>query len=288
MTDSSATLEAHALPASDEIGLAATGELEPCIAAALSAAIEDLLVDDGAGREAARVASARLRRTGDPLGLMEGDGITNEPLDTNAPTPERVGGRGEFVHVSVTTSAGRDSKAEVWRHVPLVEAMVRRGQIDKRDAPAVTEAARRFYADFVRGHSGQRVTARYGEQSGTGGTPAGQQTVHYTTDKFGRPVEALGPDDRRHQAYASWWRACEAIGVVKCAVTGRPQPTQTLKWMLTLVCEDYTVATERTPSLEDAGRAYMGYKSPVQATAAGATLIKSGLERLVVHYGIDL
>lgn len=272
----------------DEIGLAPTGELEPEVAAAIRAAITELLSEGyQAGINAAHAANLGLQRSGDLLGLMDGDGITSETAPTNAPTPERVAGRGTFEHVNVSVGAGRDAKADVWRHVPIVEAMARRGQIAKDDAAAYTEAARRFYRDFINGHKGARVTSRYGELTGSGGTPASQQPVRYYQDKFGREYEIPGPEDRRHDAHTAWWRACEAVGVNKCQVTGRPRPSETLHWMLVLVCEDYQVAIEKTPSLEDAGRSYLGYKSPVQASAAGAALIKCGLERLVVHYGIE-
>lgn len=274
--------------ADDEIGLSATGEMEPCIADAIRDAIADLLSDSyQSGLDAAYVANAKLRRAGDLLGLTDGDGITADGPDTNAPTPERVASRGKFEVVNVSTGAGRDAKADVWRHVPIVEAMVRRGQIAKDDATAYTEAARQFYRDFINGHRGARVTSRYGELAGSGGTPVGQQPVRYYHDKFGRAFEVPGPEDRRHDAHKAWWRACETIGVVKCAVTGKPMPSATLRWMLVLVCEDYCAASEKTPSLEDAGRSYLGYKSPVQASAAGAAMIKIGLERLVVHYGIE-
>jgi hypothetical protein len=271
----------------DEIGLSPTGELEPEIAAAIRAAIVDLLDDADAADRRVRTATLKLRRAGDPLGLMDGDGSTADAPDTNAPTPERVAARGMFEHVNVSVGAGRDAKADVWRHVPIVEAMVRRGQIGKDYAAAYMEAARQFYRDFVMGHRGPSVTARYGELTSGGGTPASQQAPRYYYDKFGREFEVPGPEDRRYDAHKRWWKACEAIGIAKCPVTGKPMPGDTLHWMLVLVCEDY-MAVERTPSLEDAGRACLGYKSSVQASAAGAAMIKCGLERLVAHYGIDL
>ncbi len=278
-------------PGEDEIGLAPTGEFEPSLAAALRDAIADLLsADYQEGMEAAHTANLRLKRAGDLLGLTDGDGITADIPETNAPTPERVASRGTFEQVNVAVGAGRDAKADVWRHVPIVEAMVRRGQISKDYAASYTEAARRFYRDFVVGHSGvqSRVTAKYGELTGYGGTPLSQQVLKTYFDKHGVEHEVDGPEDRRAKANKAWWRACEAIGIVKCPVTGKPAPSETLHWMLVLVCEDYSVASEKTPSLEDAGRSYLGYKSSVQASAAGAALIKCGLERLVMHYGIEM
>ena len=280
-----AQLLAAAEPRDDEIGLHPTGELEPGIVDAIRQSIHEFAAAIWA-MDDVHTANIKLRRSGDPLGLMDGDGITADVPETNAPTPERVAGRGDFQSVD-HKAAGREPKHTVWRAVPLVEAMVRRGQIAKDQAASYTEAARRFYSDFVIGHKGASTTARYGELAGGGGTPASQQQVHYYTDKFGRQYEVPGPEDRRHDAHTSWWRACQAIGIVKCSVTGRPMPSETLHWMLVLVCEDYLAAVEKTPTLEDAGRAYLGYKRADQASAAGAALVKSGLERLVVHYGIE-
>lgn len=273
-------------PRDDEIGLAATGELEDEIRDAIRQCLAEFCNYEWA-LDDVKTSGRKLRIAGDPMGLMDGDGITNDIPETNAPTPERVAGRGLFEPINVTVGAGRDAKADVWRAVPIVEAMVRRGQIAKDQASSYSEAARRFYRDFANGHRGASVTARYGELAGGGSTPASQQQAHYYTDKFGRQYEVPGPEDRRHDAHTAWWRACQAIGIVKSPISGQPTPSETLHWMLVLVCEDYLAAVEKTPTLEDAGRAYLGYKRADQASAAGAALVKSGLERLVHHYGIS-
>ena len=145
-----AEMLAAADPREDEIGLASTGEFEPGLRAALYEVIEELL----AGSEAARDANASLRRQGDPLGLMDGDGITNEAPETNAPTPERVASRGTFESVNITVGAGRDAKADVWRHVSIVEAMIRRGQIHKDSANAYQEAGREYTPASASSRSG--------------------------------------------------------------------------------------------------------------------------------------
>ena len=75
---------------------------------------------------------------------------------------------------------------------------------------------------------------------------------------------------------------------VKALLTANPLSTDRLiaHWMQKIVCEDYSVLDDSVPTLADCGRAYMGWKSPTQAQATGANLIKQGLERLAAHYGI--
>lgn len=251
----------------DIIGLAATGELEPAIRDAIDDGIRDLV----------RAANASLARAGDPLGLRTG---SIEPdADSNAPTTERVVNRGDWDIATV----GKDRKAEAWRHIPVVEAMIRRGQIGKDEAPEMLDAAKRFYRDFVLGHRVGGLVAQWGAPGG-GGTPIGQQVPKHYTDRNGAVRECLGPDDRRTHHHTAWYRAAESIGFSRCPVTGNRTPGLMLQWMLKLVCEDYAVATETTPRLEDAGRAYLGLKCPKQASAAGGALIKAGIERLVQHY----
>lgn len=253
----------------DIIGLAETKEWEPVFSTAL---------EDGI-RELVRAANDRLARAGDPLGLR--DGTTEPQSDTNAPTTERVVNRGDWDIATV----GKDRKAEAWRHVPVVEAMIRRGQIGKDEAPEMLEAAKRFYRDFVLGHRVGGLVAAWGAPGG-GGTPIGQQVARHYTDRHGAVRECLGPDDRRTHHHTAWYRAAEAIGLVACPVTGNRTPGLMLQWVQKLVCEDYAVATEATPRLEDAGRAYLGLKCPKQASAAGGALIKAALERLVQHYDV--
>lgn len=266
----------------DEIGLAETGELEPELRVAFADAIEALC----AGIERADLARFKLARAGDPLGLMDGDGNSNEEPETNAPTAERAAGRGEFETFKVANVTGRDKSAEAWRSIPIVEAMIRRGQIDKDDAQDFLESAQRFYKDFVMGHRQGGLTARYGEQSGKGGTPISQQQVKYYTDKNGDQFEVMGPDERRADHHTKWIKACHAIGVYQDPVTNAPRPGRALQWMLKLICEDYLVAEEKTPTLLDAGKAYLGCKCPKQAAAAGAVLVMMSLDRLANHYGL--
>lgn len=269
----------------DVLGLIPTGALEAEFTAALVSAFSELLADvDSLKRaDAARI---RLARAGDPLGLMDGDGNANEAPETNAPTPERVANRGMFETLTITNVTGRERNSEVWRKVPTVEAMIRRGQIDRDDAQNYLEAAQTFYRDFILGHRQGGLTAKYGEQCGKGGTPISQQRVSYYTDKHGVQHEVMGPDERRTHHHTAWISACQAIGVYQDPVTGAPRPGRAVQWMQKLVCEDFFLAEEAAPTLADAGRAYLGCKCPKQAAAAGATMLKMSLERLVNHYGL--
>lgn len=265
-------------PSDDVIGLSATGELEPAFVDAFEAAIDTLWSSSAAVKQAA----LRLRLQGDPKGLMSGDGSTDEERETNAPTPHRVAGKGDAFEVIATSHAtGRDRSSEAWRAVPVLEQMRRRNQIDDTEKTA----GERFYWDFVLGHRQGGLVARYGDM-GNGSTPAGQQQTRYVVDGNGEMVEAMSPEDRRQHHHTMWVRACDAIGTRRCPVTNNKQPGATLAWMMKLVCEDYLLAETKAPTLEDAGRAYLGCKSPVQASAAGAALVKGGLERLVLHYGL--
>lgn len=262
----------------DEIGLAATGELEPAIVDAFHSAIDTLW----SSSHAVQAAALRLRIQGDPKGLMSGDGSADEEPDTNAPTPHRVAGKGvEFEIVPTAHTAGRDRSAEAWRSIQVLDHMRRRGQIDD----AEKAAGERFYRDFILGNRVGGLVAQYGSM-GNGSTPAGQQQTRYVVDKHGEMVEAMSPEDRRQHHHTMWITACDAIGTRRCPVTNNKQRGHTLHWMMLIVCEDYILAEVKAPTLEDAGRAFLGCKSPVQASAAGAALIKSGLERLVHHYGI--
>lgn len=273
---------------SDRIGLAATRELEPGIHLALFRAIDQLWAtpEETAFAQAAfaktKAAALRLKLQGDPKGLMDGDGSTDEGIETHAPTEHRATKGEKFEVVPTSNATGRDRGSEAWRAVQVLEGMHRRNQIDD----AEKTAGERFYRDFVAGNRQGGLVARYGDMA-SGGTPVSQMTTRYVTDKDGQQVEVMGSEDRRQHHHTMWIRACEAIGMRRCPVTNNKHPGQTLHWMMQIVCEDYLlVEVKKAPTLEDAGRAFLGCKSPAQASSAGAALIKSGLERLVHHYGI--
>jgi hypothetical protein len=92
----------------------------------------------------------------------------------------------------------------------------------------------------------------------------------------------MTPDELRAMYNGLW-----ASGV-KALLTANPLSTDRLiaHWVQKIVCEDYSVPEDSVPTLADCGRAYMGWKSPMQAQASGVSLIKQGLERLAAHYGI--
>lgn len=264
----------------DVIGLADTGECEMSILDAVRAGVAEWINQSWADERLSAAARAKscLSRAGDPLGLA--CGVADPQNETNAPTAERTVNRGVFMPASVS----QDRKADAWRHVPVVEAMVNRGQFSRDEAGPAVEAAKRFYRDFVLGHRVGGLVAKWGDPTSGSGTPVRQQSPKVYTDRHGVLRECMGPDDRRTHHHSAWVDACRAVGMIRCPVTGRESPGIMVTWLLKLVCEDYSVATETTPRLEDAGRAYIGCKSASQASAAGAALIKAGIDRLVQHY----
>jgi hypothetical protein len=142
------------------------------------------------------------------------------------------------------------------------------------------QAAKSIYRYFVLGHRVSGLTARYGELTGSGGTPPGQQV-----DIFNHRGEIkLAPDELRSM-YSGLWAAG-----YKALLTSDPMPTDHFiaHWVQKVVCEDFNLADgDKEPTLEDIGKAYLLFKDVKQARAAGVSLIKQGLERLAHHYGIS-
>lgn len=200
----------------------------------------------------AAIDKAKLRRQslaaqGDPLA-----GKTPEPDSrVGAPSSHRRHGLETAIETYTTTvKAGRDMASEAWRVVPVAEAMRRRGQLGEREE----RAAQRFYRDFILGHASSGLVSSYGQSPGGGRSP---------------DFEVRG----RFQA--AFVAACRAI-----------DHWPTTEWMVRIICEQLLAAETRTPTLTDAGREFMRYKQAQQAQAAGATMIKIGLQRLVAHYGV--
>lgn len=175
---------------------------------------------------------------------------TQEPeTRVNLPTRERRAAIETALETYATTvRAGRDMASEAWRVVPVVESMRRHGQLGEDEE----RAAEIFYKDFILGHRVGGLVASYGESTGRSLEPSGELRQHHHT-KFVKAVRAIG----------HW---------------------PTIEWMVRIVCEQLKAAETKPPTLADAGRGYMGYKDPKQAQASGATLLKTGLERLVRHY----
>jgi hypothetical protein len=128
-----------------------------------------------------------------------------------------------------------------------------------------------FYRYFTLGHRVTGLTARYGELTGHGGTPPGQQVDQINA----RGQVRMTPDELRTMYSGLWAAGVKAIG---CNFTSY--------WLQRIVCEDYSAIEDSVPTLADCGRAFMNWKSPTQAQASGASVIKQGLSRLAAHYGI--
>jgi hypothetical protein len=141
--------------------------------------------------------------------------------------------------------------------VPTIERMHRNKQITDDEL----QAAKDFYRYFILGHRMMGLTARYGEQTGCGGTPLGQQV-----DAINHRGELRMTPDELRTMYDKLW----ADGV-KALLTANHLGTDRLiaYWVQRVVCEDYSVLEHSVPTLADVGRACMGWKSPTQAQACG-------------------
>jgi len=172
---------------------------------------------------------------------------------TMAPTAQRrVQVAAAEMQIEIYTQyvgAGRRVASEALRVAPVVEHMRRRGQLGE----AEERAAERFYRDFVLGHRVAGLVSSYGDRIAGSDRDAG--------------------DDLRAMFHNRFIGACRAIG-----------HWPTIEWMVRIVCEQIMASEASVPTLADAGRAYLGYRNQQQAQAVGATLVKSGLERLVPYY----
>ena len=191
--------------------------------------------------------------------------VTLAPVQTlmaSAPTPERLAKMGtEIERYIVKIQANRDAEAEVWRIVPVAEQMLRRGQITELEL----RAGQIFYRDFMESVRVSKLTSKYGERAGVGGTPISQMIN----------TSEMSEEDRRIYYHQRVGEAMMAIGDYEATL-----------WVLKIICE-IPDANGKPRKLSDAGKEFMGYKSPQQATAAGATLIKTGLRALVRHYDLN-
>jgi hypothetical protein len=236
----------------DDLGLAATGHLEPCLKAALDGAFASILTgltDDqfARGLEKAKQVKIRLARQGDPSGRMSGDGICVDEEDNNAPTAERAT-KSEFEIVSTSHSTGRDRSHEAWRVVPIIERMRRNGQITDEEY----RAAQLFHKYFILGHRVGGLTMRYGELTGAGGTPPGQQVDQINA----RGDVRMAPDELRAMYNGLWSSGVKALLTTNPLGTDRFIAT----WVQRIACEDYSVLEDKVPTLTDCGMAYMGTK----------------------------
>jgi hypothetical protein len=235
----------------EEIGIA--GAVDEVIVNAVAEGITRIW--DGSDK--ARTRALSLQKQAAPLAMRPRE----KPLQEHAPTVERR----RKIETALETyaqnvRAGRDLASEAWRVVPVIEGMRERDQLTQHD----TDAAERFYRDFILGHRVAGLTAKYGEQMGKGGTPLAQMAG-----------EVLTPDEMRTHFHQKFVDACKAIN-----------HWPTIEWLVLIVCEQLIPGATKPPTLAEAGRVYMGYKDPKQQQASGATLIKTGLQRLARHYGL--
>jgi hypothetical protein len=198
-----------------------------------------------------QISRELMQRQAAPLAQREPEPETR----VNLPTSERRAQIDtELTTYTTTVQAGRKLASEAWRVTPIVEHMRNRGQLGDLEM----RAAEDFYRDFVLGHRVRGLVSSYGQSPGGGG-------------------EGFGGDEIRQKFHDRFIRACRAIGHMP-----------TIEWMVRIICEQIMAGEAKPPTLADAGKAYMHYKDQKQQQAVGATLIKSGLERLVRHYGLDV
>ena len=185
-----------------------------------------------------------------------------EEKDYGAPTPERADiANGSLQKVDLFAPNSRVPIATAYRVTGPIAKMFQDGRISQSEQ----QAAELFYRDYIVGNSASGLTMKYGERMGAGGTPLAQQA---NTDR-------LSPEERRTFHHNRFHSACRYIG-----------HKSTSYWLTAIVCEIAVGDEIKPPSLEDVGRAVMGYDCRKRAQASGATLIKSGLERLTDFYGI--
>ena len=178
--------------------------------------------------------------------------------EEGAPTPERARiANGSLAYDELYAPNSRVPTAIRYKVVSPIAKM--------NLADRERRAAEMFCRDFDIGGRVTGLTMKYGERMGTGGTPASQQSRD----------DSLSPEDRRAFHHTRYVRACTHIG-----------HKATAYWLTAIVCEIPVNDQVKPPSLEDVGRAWMGYDCRKRAQASGATLIKSGLERLADFYGI--
>ena len=188
--------------------------------------------------------------------------------ESNAPTPERARiANGSLEPLPINDRSSYRVIGTAFRIAPPVSKMFHNDQIGEDEL----RAAGIFSADFEIGMR-VRVTGRYGidlamaSVSGrSGGTPLSQQ----------KDIGSLTPEERRAHHHNRWMKACRHIG----------HPL-TAEWLTYLVAEVPLPGRNNSPTLADLGAAFMPYRTTKQCGAAGATLVKSGLERLVYFYGI--
>lgn len=162
------------------------------------------------------------------------------------PTPQRLA-RAFDADIPITDSTRR---RRAFRLIGVVEGMARQGKLKKEQVEAFGD----FEKDLSHAFASGSVVVRYGEQSGSGGTPVSQLASHL-----------LGPE-KRADACASLALAARQIG----------EP-RTLETLLAIAMAEAT--------LEIVGRTILMIGNKTAAIAAAQRTVQIGTYSLAVHYG---
>jgi hypothetical protein len=191
---------------------------------------------------------------------------TTYEQDFDGPTPERAAiANGHLIERDIFDAPNSATRIPIGTGFRIATPVYKM-HLDGRVGIQEVKAADKFYKDYNHGVLSHKVAGRYGIDLhmaglGTGGTPLSQQ-------------EDDGHEEEFHIFHAKRYaRACAYIG---------HKPT--VQWLTSLVCEVPIGEPCRIPTLEEIGRAYVGYESRKHAMASGVTLIKNGLERLAQFY----
>lgn len=164
------------------------------------------------------------------------------------PTPERVAKAAGGVDVPVVDTKRRRN---AFRVVGIVETMLREGRL----RPEQAAAFRKWERDMAVAHSSSALLSRYGELTGSGGTPLSQLAS-----------DLLSPEERRTDAHRSLAQAAISVG----------EP-RTVEVLIMLATTDAT--------LEQIGRHVLMVGNRPQAKAQAERTIQLGTYWLARHYG---
>jgi hypothetical protein len=142
---------------------------------------------------------------------------------------------------------------------PLVK-LFEEGRIGQEEM----DAAAKFQRDFNVATRAGRLTMKYGERLGVGGTPPSQQAN----------MGDYCPETTRLNAQIKYRKVCDVIG------------QEQAPWLTAVICEIPIGEPGKVPSFEDVGREYAGCTNRPQATASGKALIADWTKRLPKLYGI--
>jgi hypothetical protein len=194
--------------------------------------------------------------------MMKRPQRSNENIGYGAPTPERAAIAGSALdRFPIYESNNRMIIGQGHLIATVVQKMFASRQITAGEQ----KAAELYYRDYDIGSRSPGLTMKYGERMERGGTPLAQQAN----------TQGKTPTELRTECQARFKAAGSHIG-----------DKAMLFWFNAIVCEIPINGSVKPPTLEDAGRAWMGYECKKRAQASGATLIKAVLVRLKSFYRI--